>query len=313
MLESYHAYSMHTYSLGFFLSIFVGYRIQSALLQYYFYVLKVKDTEGGDKKNGGDKNDGHDNRSASNWKIQHTVGSLSGIFWGDPLFSSKPNRAPFHRYVTGFNLFMASTFACLTSELAIRGSCFSKLRFVMPHIYICDVTELHSIENLAQYINASLVGLVKGSCCAYNTEMTMFLLRVLGELIGIVLWQSVVEYYWHLMMHHSFFYTRFHKWHHFYKAPEPWDDLYIHPLEAFGYYCILYSPAVLFPVHVLSFLAYMVIMGLAGVADHSGIILTVHPLYNSVDHDNHHKHFNVNYGFPFPFMDILMNTYYAHK
>ena len=34
--------------------------------------------------------------------------------------------------------------------------------------------------------------------------------------------------------------------HHYYKSPQPFDDMYIHPLEALGYYLILYSPAFVF-------------------------------------------------------------------
>jgi sterol desaturase/sphingolipid hydroxylase (fatty acid hydroxylase superfamily) len=69
----------------------------------------------------------------------------------------------------------------------------------------------------------------------------------------------------------SAFYKRFHKYHHHNKAPEPFDDMLIHPLEAFGYYCILYSPPFLVPMHPASFAAYMVLMGVCGILDHSGV------------------------------------------
>ena len=98
--------------------------------------------------------------------------------------------------------------------------------------------------------------------------------------------------------------------HHTYTSPEPFDDLYIHPLEAFGYYIILYSPAYLFPISGLSFIMYMMIMGLFGVLDHSGIAISIGSLYNTRDHDFHHSKYRVNYAFPFPFMDIMHNTYY---
>ena len=69
------------------------------------------------------------------------------------------------------------------------------------------------------------------------------------------------------------------------------------------------------PCHVFTFLAYMVIMGLAGVVDHSGIKLNVevggYTVYSSVDHDRHHQYTNVNYAFPFPFMDVLFGTYHT--
>ena len=63
----------------------------------------------------------------------------------------------------------------------------------------------------------------------------------------------------------------------------------IHPLEGFGYYCILYSPAFLVHMHFASFAAYMSIMGLAGVIDHCGVKVEIPGLYNSADHDKHHS------------------------
>ena len=51
-------------------------------------------------------------------------------------------------------------------------------------------------------------------------------------------------------------------------------------------------------------------MGLCGVLDHSGINIIILGLYKTSDHDKHHSHFNVNYAFPFPLMDIIHGTYY---
>eukprot|EP01119_Soliformovum_irregulare_P007189 TRINITY_DN1958_c0_g1_i5.p1 TRINITY_DN1958_c0_g1~~TRINITY_DN1958_c0_g1_i5.p1 ORF type:complete len:176 (-),score=21.97 TRINITY_DN1958_c0_g1_i5:12-539(-) len=122
-------------------------------------------------------------------------------------------------------------------------------------------------------------------------------------------WQSVLEYYWHRTMHLPWFYIRLHKVHHYYKSPEPFDDLYIHPLESFGYYCILYSPAFIIPVHVTSFIFYMSIVGLTGVLDHSGVYFSFPGFYNTRDHDTHHAKFDCNYAFPFPFMDLAHGTF----
>ena len=112
-------------------------------------------------------------------------------------------------------------------------------------------------------------------------------------------------------MHLKYFYSLFHKFHHTYKSPEPWDDMYIHPVEAIGYYIILYSPPVVYHMHRISFIIYMIIMGICGVLDHSGIKVDIPFLYNTIDHDNHHARFNVNFSFPFPYMDILHGTYYG--
>lgn len=132
---------------------------------------------------------------------------------------------------------------------------------------------------------------------------------ILFETALIVIYENIAEYYWHILMHTSFCYKSMHKLHHAYKSPEPWDDMYIHPLEAFGYYCILYGPPFLFSIHYVSFISYMMIMGIFGVLDHSGVRFELPGIYNSVDHDNHHAKFEVNYAFPFPYMDILHGTY----
>lgn len=140
-----------------------------------------------------------------------------------------------------------------------------------------------------------------------NLTITSWIL----QLTGIVLWENLVEYYWHRAMHLPTIYRFLHKYHHRFKAPEPFCDMFIHPLEAFGYYCILYSPAILFRIDYYTLIAYMIIMGVCGVLDHSGIKLRIPFVYDTRDHDLHHALFDVNYGFPVPWLDILHGTYVA--
>mmetsp|Transcript_1148 Transcript_1148/g.2090 ORF Transcript_1148/g.2090 Transcript_1148/m.2090 type:complete len:167 (+) Transcript_1148:112-612(+) len=131
----------------------------------------------------------------------------------------------------------------------------------------------------------------------------------LWPLVLAVTWQSVAEYYWHRVMHWPSVYKRLHKLHHHYKAPQPFDDLFIHPVEGFGYYCILYSPVIALPRLPLgSFLVYMAIMGLCGVLDHCGVRIELKGIYSTMEHDAHHEHFSCNYAFPFVFMDVLHGT-----
>jgi sterol desaturase/sphingolipid hydroxylase (fatty acid hydroxylase superfamily) len=251
--------NVSNYAIGGFCIIFFGYMAQTMFLQYWFYYRR-----------GG---------QAHTWKIQtpmptgqsgQPLGGVLGSFYGFPLFSSKPNRAPYHRLLTTINLIVASCACAFTVENSVTEK--NKMLF-------------HSIASQTQLLEITL------------------------QFIVIVMYESVVEYYWHRLMHWKYFYKYMHKFHHAYKAPEPWDDMYIHPLEAFGYYCILYSPPFLFSIHSYAFIAYMIVMGLCGVLDHSGIKFEVRGLYNTVDHDNHHAKFEVNYSFPFPFMDILHDTY----
>jgi sterol desaturase/sphingolipid hydroxylase (fatty acid hydroxylase superfamily) len=110
-------------------------------------------------------------------------------------------------------------------------------------------------------------------------------------------------------MHSRWCYARLHKYHHHYRSPGPFDDMFIHPLEAMGYYFILYSPAYVLRLHVQTFFVYMALLGTFGVLDHSGIRFSIPGLYATEDHDRHHSHFEVNYAFPFPYLDLLCGTY----
>ena len=205
--------------------IFFGYIIQSSFLQFFFYYLQAEKS------------------SSDKWKIQSHTNKTHLNFFTIPLFSSKPDRGPYHRLLTTINILVASTFAGCVSH------------------------------------------------CLYDSELNPFSLQSVKEygVLAIVydlfiafMYENIVEYYWHRLMHTRICYSYFHKYHHYYKAPEVWDDLYIHPIEAFGYYCILYSPPFIFHTHIYAFLMYMAIMGLCGVLDHSGIHTYIHYIYTYI-------------------------------
>lgn len=203
------------------------------------------------------------------WKIQKKHDKHVNEFFWWPLFSSKPNRGKYHAYITSFNLLMASTFAATVTEVSMR----------------------------------------RWNLMAYDEPSTYGFDQIILDLVIAVTYENIIEYFWHLGMHTKTFYAMFHKYHHFYKSPEVWDDMYIHPVEAFGYYCILYGPPFLFRCHYLAFLAYMVLMGVCGVLDHCGAKFSIPGVYNTEDHDAHHEKFEVNYCFPFPYMDIIFGTF----
>mmetsp|Transcript_8455 Transcript_8455/g.16448 ORF Transcript_8455/g.16448 Transcript_8455/m.16448 type:complete len:380 (+) Transcript_8455:150-1289(+) len=189
-----------------------------------------------------------------------------------PLFRRKPGVQPFHALICTTNLAVAASFAAFVTELNIR-----------------ELGSLYSPPVKDFWVDLLQVFLVTFVMCIYETAG---------------------EYYFHRIFHLPFMYRNFHKLHHRYKAPSPFDDLYAHPVEVVLYYLILWGPAFWWPrvVPVRSFLLYMVIMGATGVIDHSGIRLGVPLLYTAEDHDKHHGLFNVNFGFPFAFMDMLHGT-----
>jgi len=182
-------------------------------------------------------------------------------------------RAPEHAAFASLNLLLAAAAAAATTELALRGA---------------------------------------GGCRMYGGG-ALAPATFARELLAACAWESAVEYAWHRMMHLGPFYRAFHRWHHFYRAPRPFDDMMIHPVEALGYYCILYSPPFVFRMHGASFAAYMVLMGLCGVLDHCGARIALPGalawLYNAADHDRHHELCNVNFGFPTMVLDHLLGTY----
>ena len=167
------------------------------------------------------------------WKIQEEKNmSKLGIFWTIPFFSkAKEGRAKDHNFLTTLNLINASLFAFIVTELCVSGS--SKMSF------------------------------------STVTEYGVY--HIIKDLLLAVTYENFAEYYWHRFLHSKLLYKKYHKFHHHIKSPEPWDDMYIHPYEAIVYYIILYSPPFLFSCHYYSFLLYMVIMGLCGTLDHSGV------------------------------------------
>ena len=310
---------LHPYSYIFFGIISGGYILKSLVLNYFYYYLR-----------------GQTQQDIDTWKIQpnvnNEIGSRIGHLWGHPLVSNKPDRAAYHGLLASINLFIASCFALTVCELSIRGYSYMNFDMSVPLLLENNdmisnvlyreaqgvdgeeaVMRLNSIQDLYTYMTILFTRYCQPEkmVAAHFYHMLYMCILFLGEVMMAILWQSVLEYYWHVVMHWPFFYKHMHKWHHTYKAPELFDDMYIHPLEAVGYYCILYSPPFLpfLQLHVLSFLAYMAIMGICGVLDHSGISMRIPGLYDTRDHDIHHLLTLVNYSFPFPFMDYLHGTY----
>jgi len=273
---------LHGVSVAAFCGEACGYVALSSLLQRRWYFMR--------------------SRSAASWRCQASVtphapdgeehGSvgrawvcgLPALEWvrgkaHEGAVSTQRRRHRLHARFATCNLLLSASFAAAVTELTVRGR-----------------------SSLTRHCGDS-----RAACSVH------FLSGLLASLI----WQSVLEYYWHAAMHTSVLYQRFHRFHHTYKSPQPFDDLFIHPLEACGYYAILFSPAVAFPeLHLASFLAYMALCGVFGVLDHSGIKLRLGSYYDTRAHDAHHEKgwgagFYLNLAFPFTVMDRLHGTYAA--
>lgn len=115
-------------------------------------------------------------------------------------------------------------------------------------------------------------------------------------------------YYFHKAMHQPRLYKLFHRLHHKYKTPMFLDALYEHPLEALYGGLVISAPLFLFPVWGYGFLAFLAVVGVHEVIDHSGVDLNVPLLSRSKHHDDHHLRFHCYYGQLLPLLDDLHGT-----
>jgi sterol desaturase/sphingolipid hydroxylase (fatty acid hydroxylase superfamily) len=148
----------------------------------------------------------------ASWKTQpakglERLGRRAGVPWVPALDAvlhldgvSRVKRAPYHWLLATINTALAALAAAVAVHLIATGR--SRVYLTWP------------AEWSAAY-------------CA---------VRLAAEVVAIVSLHQLEEYWWHRLMHTPWCYRRAHKLHHAYKAPEPFDDMYIHPAEAAGYY-----------------------------------------------------------------------------
>lgn len=125
-------------------------------------------------------------------------------------------------------------------------------------------------------------------------------------------------FYWtHRAMHSRFGMKFIHLVHHKSTNPSPWAAFSFHPLEAVVEAGILLVVAFIFPVHLLAIIIFMLFMTFYNVYGHLGWELYPKRFHKSkigrwintsVNHNQHHKKFEGNYGLYFLFWDRLMGT-----
>ena len=125
-------------------------------------------------------------------------------------------------------------------------------------------------------------------------------------------------FYWtHRAMHHPRLFRYFHLTHHRSVNPSPWAAYAFHPLEGVVEAGIVVPIAFLFPIHLSALMVFLIFMIVYNVYGHLGYELfprgfSRHPigrwLNTSVNHNQHHKHFDGNYGLYFLFWDRVMGT-----
>ncbi len=139
---------------------------------------------------------------------------------------------------------------------------------------------------------------------------------VLGLILMIILHDTY--FYWaHRLMHHKKLFKYFHLVHHQSKNPSPWAAYAFHPLEGIVEAGVIFPIVFLIPHHVTTLIAFMFFMMVYNVYGHLGWEL--YPkgfsknfsgkwINTSVNHNQHHKHVNGNYGLYFLYWDRWMGT-----
>lgn len=125
-----------------------------------------------------------------------------------------------------------------------------------------------------------------------------FNLKELFQWVFMFLWQDILFYHIHRLLHYPCFY-HFHKLHHSWKTPVPWEALYSSIPEniILNFFPVLSAP-ILVNLNIYYLLVWIEIATIASLVSHSNF-KTAHTL--------HHKHFNVNYGATKLF-DYIYNT-----
>lgn len=132
-----------------------------------------------------------------------------------------------------------------------------------------------------------------------------------------ILMHDTYFYFAHRAMHHPKLFKLFHLTHHKSVNPSPWAAYAFHPLEAVVEAAIIYPIVFLIPYHYSAIMVFLVFMMVYNVYGHLGYELypkgfNKHPigkwLNTSVNHNQHHKHFDGNYGLYFLFWDRILGT-----
>jgi len=136
------------------------------------------------------------------------------------------------------------------------------------------------------------------------------IIHTIGRTFMLLLLMHFVQYFEHLMLHRWLY--RYHKPHHYFKNPEPWDGYYVHPIETyintltiFVFPClILHQYIGLIEVMV----AHSIFLIESGIS-HTGICHGIPYLDKmATHHEIHHTDSDCNYGTLTDLSDRLFGT-----
>ncbi len=124
-------------------------------------------------------------------------------------------------------------------------------------------------------------------------------------------------YFTHRLMHLPRLFRVIHKAHHESRHPSPFSSFSFHPIEAVIEALILPILVTVIPTHPAILLAFLTIMSIFGVVNHTGYEIYSQAFVSNrwlrhwlttTHHEMHHSHYRTNYSLYFTFWDRWLNT-----
>jgi lathosterol oxidase len=137
------------------------------------------------------------------------------------------------------------------------------------------------------------------------------------SLLALILFHDTYFYWTHRLMHHPKLFKKMHLTHHISTNPSPWAAFAFNPYEAVVEAGIVPIAVLLFPLHGLTILFFLIYMTFLNVLGHLAFELFPknflrNPIFKwhntSTHHNMHHRYFHCNYGLYFNWWDRWMGT-----
>lgn len=114
----------------------------------------------------------------------------------------------------------------------------------------------------------------------------------------------------HRLLHHRTLFRHIHRVHHRTTSPTTWTAPAMHPLEFALYQGVMIAPLFVLPIHVAGLIAVLVYQNTIAFLDHSGVKLgSLFPWQPPPSfHDDHHVHFDFNFGQTLGVWDRVFGT-----
>ncbi len=122
------------------------------------------------------------------------------------------------------------------------------------------------------------------------------------------------QYFEHVIMHRYLY--KYHKLHHHFKNPEPWDGYYLHPIEMYVNMLIFFFPCLVMHRYLglIEVLIPQIIFFVETGASHTGVRPGIGYLDTmSTHHELHHMYSDCNYGTLSTVCDQIFGTTYKKE